>query len=192
MIDKSFTKFGFMNSLVLPLLVQVLAFAIFTASFLNIKPPSTTRGAAQGPNIRIETEPLIDRLVFIVIDALRADFVYSESSPMQFTKQLIETGQATAFIAKAAAPTVTLPRLKALTAGTLPVFLDFLANLDESSGSHNQATHDSWLRQLFLAGKKMVFLGDDTWLRLFPKEYFIRTDPTTSFFVKVKILLTTL
>ena len=32
------------------------------------------------------------------------------------------------------------------------------------------------------AGKKIVFYGDDTWIKLFPG-HFLRTDGTTSFFV---------
>lgn len=38
------------------------------------------------------------------------------------------------------------------------------------------------ISQMKFAGKKLIFYGDDTWIKLFP-EHFIRTDGTTSFFV---------
>ncbi len=36
--------------------------------------------------------------------------------------------------------------------------------------------------QLQRAGRRLVFYGDDTWLRLFPG-HFVRSEGTTSFFV---------
>lgn len=41
---------------------------------------------------------------------------------------------------------------------------------------------DNLISQMKFANKKIVFYGDDTWMRLFP-EHFERTDGTTSFFV---------
>ena len=41
---------------------------------------------------------------------------------------------------------------------------------------------DNLISQMKFANKKIVFCGDDTWMRLFP-EHFERTDGTTSFFV---------
>ena len=41
---------------------------------------------------------------------------------------------------------------------------------------------DNLMSQMKFANKKIVFYGDDTWMRLFP-EHFERTDGTTSFFV---------
>jgi ethanolaminephosphotransferase len=168
--------------------LQLTVFTIFTVNFLNIRSAKIQRRGETKGLRHLTTEPLIDRLVFIVIDALRSDFVFSPDSPMSFTKGLMKAGLAQGFIAKATTPTVTLPRLKALTAGTPPVFFDFLANLDEKSDMQkDDEGSDSWVKQLYIAGKRMVFLGDDTWLRLFPKHYFTKIDPTTSFFVKVHI-----
>lgn len=169
---------------------QLTAFLFFTFSFLQVKPKRCAEDPHSSAEPAIDLEPLIDRLVFIVIDAFRSDFLYSEQSPMRTTRGLIKNGQAFGFIATASAPTVTMPRLKALTAGTPPVFLDLLSNLDETrmssaaagKGPFNDMT---WIGQLKGAGKRIVFAGDDTWLRLFPAEYFLRVDPTTSFFVKV-------
>lgn len=77
----------------------------------------------------------------------------------------------------ARAPTVTLPRLKALTSGTPPVFLDLILNLDEGGGSA-RSKEDSWVTAL----SNVVFYGDDTWLRLFPG-HFMRSEGVHSFFV---------
>ena len=41
---------------------------------------------------------------------------------------------------------------------------------------------DNLISQMKFANKKIVFYGDDTWMRLFP-DHFERTDGTTSFFV---------
>ena len=64
------------------------------------------------------TTPKFQRLVFVLVDALRADFVLSLESnikalpKMEFTRDRIASGGACAFLAKAHAPTVTMPRLK--------------------------------------------------------------------------------
>ena len=59
----------------------------------------------------------------------------------------------------------------------MPEFLDVLRNYD--SGALAQ---DSLVRRLRLAGRRVVFYGDDTWVRLFP-DSFLRHDGTHSFFV---------
>lgn len=41
---------------------------------------------------------------------------------------------------------------------------------------------DNLIWQAKSAGKRIVFYGDDTWVRLFPKQ-FMEYDGTTSFFV---------
>lgn len=41
---------------------------------------------------------------------------------------------------------------------------------------------DNLISQMKFANKKIIFYGDDTWMRLFP-EHFERRDGTTSFFV---------
>ncbi|KAK3296215.1 alkaline-phosphatase-like protein [Chaetomium fimeti] len=124
-----------------------------------------------------------DRLVFMVIDALRSDFVYAENSGFEFTQSLIRDGAALPFTAHATSPTVTMPRLKAITTGSIPSFLDVVLNLDEGDESSSLASQDTWLAQMKAKGTgKLVMYGDDTWLKLFPGT-FDRADGTTSFFV---------
>ena len=50
-------------------------------------------------------------------------------------------------------------------------------NLDSKS-----LQEDSLINQMKLADKRILFYGDDTWIKLFP-EHFVRMDGTTSFFV---------
>ncbi|RKP07640.1 alkaline-phosphatase-like protein, partial [Thamnocephalis sphaerospora] len=100
------------------------------------------------------------------------------------TCRLITEGHALPFVTLATAPTVTLPRLKALTTGAVPNFLDAILNLVESTDSKGgSAIEDNWLAQMRdRRGKRLTFFGDDTWLRLYA-DLFQRTDGTTSFFV---------
>ncbi|KAK4034082.1 GPI ethanolamine phosphate transferase 2 [Parachaetomium inaequale] len=128
-------------------------------------------------------EAPFDRLIFMVIDALRSDFVYAVNSGFEFTQSLIRDGAALPFTAHATSPTVTMPRLKAITTGSIPSFLDVVLNLDEGDESSSLASQDTWLAQMKAKGTgKLVMYGDDTWLKLFPGT-FDRAEGTTSFFV---------
>jgi ethanolaminephosphotransferase len=78
-----------------------------------------------------------------------------------------------------------MPRVKALTTGSVPSFLDLILNFAESDTTSSLATQDTWLAQIRAKGGNIVFYGDDTWLKLFPGEFFLRSDGTSSFFVSV-------
>lgn len=83
---------------------------------------------------------------------------------------------------------MTLPRLKALTTGSNPTFLDAILNVAEESVSSAVLENvDSWVRQMSEEGKKVVFAGDDTWLRLFPESWFEWSEGVSSFFVSVRL-----
>ncbi|BGP31201.1 major facilitator super transporter protein [Rhodotorula toruloides] len=111
---------------------------------------------------------------------------------MTFVQSLVKSGQALPYTAVAQAPTVTLPRLKALTTGSNPTFLDSILNVvEESVTSAAFERVDSWVRHMAMRGKKVVFAGDDTWLRLFPKEWFDWTDGVCSFFVSDTVTVDT-
>ena len=79
---------------------------------------------------------------------------------------------------------MTMPRLKAMTTGSVPSFLDVILNIAESDTSSTLAFQDTWLAQLKARGDQLVMYGDDTWLKLFPG-MFGRADGTTSFYVSV-------
>lgn len=113
-----------------------------------------------------------DKAVIIIIDALRYDFTvpFSEE-PRHFHNALTvldETARKTprnAFLLPFIAdpPTSTLQRLKGLTTGTLPTFIDIGSNFAGTA-----IEEDNLVRQLRDAGKTLVHLGDDTWHSLFP------------------------
>jgi len=79
-----------------------------------------------------------------------------------------------------------------LTTGSNPTFLDAILNIaDEGSNSAALENIDSWIRQFAMRGEgetKIDFAGDDTWLRLFPEEWFTWSEGVSSFFVSVSVL----
>ncbi|KAI9718971.1 MAG: hypothetical protein M1812_003856 [Candelaria pacifica] len=76
-----------------------------------------------------------------------------------------------------------MPRVKAMTTGSIPSFLDVILNFAESDTSSSLAGQDSWLAQMRALNKgSLLMYGDDTWLKLFPG-FFSRKDGTSSFFV---------
>lgn len=81
-----------------------------------------------------------------------------------------------------------MPRLKAITTGSVPSFLDVILNIAESDTSSTLTYQDTWLAQLKARGDQLVMYGDDTWLKLFPG-MFSRAEGTTSFFVSVSYTL---
>lgn len=92
------------------------------------------------------------------------------------------------FTAHAGSPTITMPRVKAITTGSVPSFLDVILNFAESDTTSTLANQDTWLAQLKARPEgRLVMYGDDTWLKLFPG-MFDRFDGTTSFFVSVCIV----
>ena len=98
---------------------------------------------------------------------------------------LIRSGAAVPFTGHASPPTITMPRVKAITTGSVPSFLDVVLNFAESDTTSTLASQDSWLAQIrSLEQGKLLMYGDDTWLKLFPG-FFERADGTTSFFVSV-------
>ena len=115
---------------------------------------------------------VFDKAVIIIIDALRYDFTVPFSGePHHFHNALTvldETARqnpGNAFLLPFIAdpPTSTLQRLKGLTTGTLPTFIDIGSNFAGTA-----IEEDNLVEQLRNAGKTLVHLGDDTWHSLFP------------------------
>lgn len=117
------------------------------------------------------------KAVVIIIDALRYDFTVpfipteEDGEPRQFHNafpvlyDIASTRPENAFLLPfiADAPTTTLQRLKGLTTGTLPTFIDAGANFAGTA-----IEEDNLLAQMRSLGKTLVHLGDDTWQSLFP------------------------
>ncbi|XP_059167213.1 GPI ethanolamine phosphate transferase 2-like isoform X2 [Physella acuta] len=113
----------------------------------------------------------------MVIDAFRADFMFGPYNFMPYTKAIVTAGHGLQFTAEAYPPTVTLPQIKAITTGSTQSFVDVILNFGAS-----ELEEDNFVAQFKKNGFKIIFFGDDTWLKLFPG-YFDRYDGTTSFFV---------
>ncbi|KAM8939108.1 GPI ethanolamine phosphate transferase 2, catalytic subunit [Pelodytes ibericus] len=172
------------------LLVQVLGLALFLRGFFPVPVRSQSRKSSRSdipaePTAGTKSNwtslppPLFKKTVILLIDALRQDFVFGPKGQehMPYMTQLVEKGTTHSFIAKATAPTVTMPRIKALMTGSIPGFIDVVMNLNSQ-----ELLEDNLIWQAKQAGKRMVFYGDDTWIKLFPK-HFVEYDGTTSFFV---------
>ncbi|KAF2084726.1 hypothetical protein K490DRAFT_48383 [Saccharata proteae CBS 121410] len=118
-----------------------------------------------------------DKAVVIIVDALRYDFTvpfrprpgddaprhFHDSIPIFYetATQQPENAFLLPFIADP--PTTTLQRLKGLTTGTLPTFIDAGSNFAGTA-----IDEDNLIDQLRNASKNIVHLGDDTWHSLFP------------------------
>ncbi|KAJ4981905.1 hypothetical protein NE237_032742 [Protea cynaroides] len=138
---------------------------------------------------RCWTKPAVDRLVIVLLDALRFDFVapstfFDEKMPwmdkLQVLQKLASDERSSARIFKAIAdpPTTSLQRLKGLTTGGLPTFID----VGNSFGAP-AIVEDNLINQLVRNGKRVHMMGDDTWLQLFPN-HFEKSYPFPSFNVK--------
>lgn len=113
--------------------------------------------------------PKLEKLVFIVIDALRADFIINDNlqTTMPFLHSLHKNHSACSFLAQAHTPTVTLPRIKAIVTGKVPSFSDVIFNL----GSSKIEDEENIIHKLKYVGKNIVFYGDETWINLFPDSF---------------------
>ena len=103
------------------------------------------------------------KIVILLVDALRYDFVYASNTSKFYSNQLTtiqnllksqpENSILMEFVSDP--PTVTMQRIKGLTTGSLPTFIDFKDNLQSDS-----IQEDNILHQLKQANKKSLFVGD--------------------------------
>ncbi|KAG0648449.1 Glycosylphosphatidylinositol-anchor biosynthesis 13 [Hyphodiscus hymeniophilus] len=146
---------------------------------ISISKPFKGAGTPEGGCWHPKT---FDKAVVIIIDALRYDFTvpfnnisqvgasnpmpaqaYHNSIPFLYDTAIAEPHNAFLLPFIADPPTTTLQRLKGLTTGTLPTFIDAGSNF-----AGEAIKEDNLLQQLRDAGRKIVHLGDDTWTALFP------------------------
>ncbi|XP_076443343.1 GPI ethanolamine phosphate transferase 3, catalytic subunit-like [Babylonia areolata] len=119
------------------------------------------------------------RAILVIIDALRYDFLAYNTSlksdvplyknKLKYVHQMCTKHPKHTRLYKFIAdpPTTTLQRLKGLTTGSLPTFVDAGENFFSS-----EIREDNWIDQLNERGKTIKFLGDDTWDNLFPKRFY--------------------
>jgi phosphatidylinositol glycan class O len=118
-----------------------------------------------------------EKAVVIIVDALRYDFTvpfkpkdsgqilhhYHNALPLFYDTAVAQPHYALLLPFIADPPTSTLQRLKGLTTGTLPTFIDIGTNFAGTA-----IEEDNLVVQLRNASKRVVQLGDDTWHALFP------------------------
>jgi hypothetical protein len=133
--------------------------------------------------------PQFNRTIILLVDALRYDFAFynhNTTQPMNFENKLTvfdrlmheEPENTWLFRFLSDPPTVTMQRIKGMTTGSLPTFIDFKENF-----ASNSVSEDNLLLQMHRSGKKVIFMGDDTWVQLYPSNFY-RTYPFDSFNVK--------
>eukprot|EP01045_Picozoa_sp_COSAG04_P031092 COSAG04_NODE_5626_length_1547_cov_0.931630_2_plen_175_part_01 len=119
-----------------------------------------------------------DTAVFVIIDALRYDFAapdapvdehsqtYRGHLPVigQYLDQQPRDTRLFRFVADG--PTTTLQRLKGLTTGSLPTFIDVGTNFNSDA-----IVEDNWGAQLASHGWDLSFSGDDTWMAVFAEGF---------------------
>ncbi|ESK88280.1 phosphoethanolamine n-methyltransferase [Moniliophthora roreri MCA 2997] len=151
--------------------VHIAGIYLFTSGFL------LTRLALTETSSGGTLAPTHSRAVLLIIDSLRFDFVTSDpplpvspyhhnvlSLPAQLTAQYPKNSFI--FNSYADPPTTTLQRIKGITTGSLPTFVDLGNNFGGSS-----IEEDSIVKQLRNAGKTCAFMGDDTWMSVFPDSF---------------------
>ncbi|XP_050441011.1 GPI ethanolamine phosphate transferase 2 isoform X2 [Adelges cooleyi] len=152
-------------------------------STLNDIPSTIQRGQNDSDYWRFDSQRLyhksVNKVVLMIIDGIRYDFFTEPEfyEHMPFVTKRINRNQSCLYRTRVNAPTVTMPRIKALMTGTVPNFIDIVLNLGTAA-----LKQDSIISQARGANKTLVFYGDETWLKLFPKS-FIRSDGTTSFYI---------
>ncbi|XP_075595740.1 GPI ethanolamine phosphate transferase 3, catalytic subunit isoform X2 [Balearica regulorum gibbericeps] len=118
------------------------------------------------------------KAVLVIIDALRFEFAHfnpAKASPRPYENKLsflhhLVTSQprhARLYRFRADPPTATMQRIKGLTTGSLPTFIDVGSNFATYA-----IQEDNLLAQLVQNGRRVIFMGDDTWEGLFPKKFF--------------------
>ncbi len=135
------------------------------------------------------------KVILIIIDALRFDFVRQRrpsdddddgknetNSPYYVDKltvisRLLNDHSANSKLFKFIAdpPTTTTQRIVGLTSGSLPTFIQVGSNFATA-----EINEDNFIDQLRRKGMNAVFLGDDTWTKIYPNR-FIRNYPFDSF-----------
>lgn len=170
--------------------IQAVAIAFFTRGFLLSRPVLDERSQCLSPPIQRNKllpsfspsadecwmEKSFEKAVIVVIDALRFDFVvpgpgndtmyYHDSLPFLYEHAQNHPENSLLVKFMADPPTTTLQRLKGLTTGSLPTFIDAGSNFAGSA-----INEDNWISQLKSQGRRFTFMGDDTWTALFSASF---------------------
>ncbi|XP_040571609.1 uncharacterized protein PIG-G isoform X2 [Lepeophtheirus salmonis] len=182
--------------------IQILGFLWFLLGFFPLKTPlkgdapSIREEEEEFPSLSLAWKRRVGQVVIVVVDALRADFVFNkttlesmglsnddfmlkraDSDKRLFDIKSYSTFTSLGLVARVSCPTVTLPRIKAISTGSIPGYVDVVINFDSAA-----LMEDSLIKRWRDASRNIVYYGDDTWIKLFP-DSFLRNEGTSSFFV---------
>ena len=163
----------------------------------SLSPLAPSSSSSFPPSFGCWQPRLVDKVVIVIIDALRFDFALRHL-PKTMTAYPPGDKQSPSSLLRFVAdpPTVTTQRLKGLTTGGLPTFADvgssfsaksisednFLFQLASSPPSLRQhaSSSSSSSSSYSTPSARMSFVGDDTWMDLFPS-VFTSSHPYPSF-----------
>lgn len=125
-------------------------------------------------SIQANLSPQYSKIILLLVDALRYDFIPQTNSSFYYSNQLTtihsllssQPENSKLFKILSDPPTVTMQRVKALATGSLPTFIDFKDNLQSES-----IAEDNLIFQAQKNKKKTLFVGDQIWVFLLPNSF---------------------
>lgn len=168
--------FGYILVLTFLAILQFIGIFFFSQGFLlsrQVLPNIAECQVGDAQESLCMLPPKFDKAVVLIIDALRFDFVipvdgdqandyYHNNFPLLHDLMEAEPNNAILLKFMADPPTTTLQRLKGLTTGSLPTFIDAGSNFNG-----DLVEEDNWILQLHKNKKNVAFMGDDTWTAMF-------------------------
>ncbi|CCH58639.1 hypothetical protein TBLA_0A08500 [Henningerozyma blattae CBS 6284] len=159
-------------------ILQFISIAFFSRGFLLTRNVLDNISTDNNPNSILNDKPQFDKTVILIVDALRFNFVipvdvdsmdynpnyHNNIDVLYDTFKNSQDSSSVLLKFIADPPTTTMQRLKGLTTGTLPTFIDAGSNFDGSV-----ILEDNLIKQLYLNKfwNDIYFVGDDTWDALF-------------------------
>ncbi|KAG8982309.1 mannose-ethanolamine phosphotransferase gpi13 [Tulasnella sp. JGI-2019a] len=150
---------------------------LFTRGFLLTRHALENKTRCQAPGRCTPVPATHSKAVVLIIDALRFDFISPHppspsdefhhgilTLPAELTKS--QPDRSFIFNAHSDPPTATLQRIKGITTGSLPTFVDLGSSFGGSS-----INEDSLIHQAVANGKRVAFMGDDTWETVYPNSF---------------------
>jgi phosphatidylinositol glycan class O len=184
------TNTSYVRVMALFAVLQTIALTFFTRGFLLSRSVLPDLASCESQNALLALQENVyenndacfhpapfNKAVILIIDALRFDFTIPVPVPLDGSSSDAnyhnnfnvfydafqnhpENSLLLKFIADP--PTTTLQRLKGLTTGSLPTFIDAGSNFDGDT-----VLEDNLLSQFFHNNKSVAFTGDDTWTAMF-------------------------
>ncbi|XP_066924304.1 GPI ethanolamine phosphate transferase 3-like [Clytia hemisphaerica] len=127
----------------------------------------------------VELQPKFQKAILVIIDGLRYDFLtYNPDLDLKavlpFENKMVklynllseQPANGKLFKFEADPPTTTMQRIKGITTGSLPTFVDAGTNFNSY-----EITEDNILSQTLKQNKNISFMGCSTWTELFPTHF---------------------